>query len=79
MILKKNGIFIVPQGDLEKTIPNLWSECKGNNNEKRKKEWEEKAIQLLIESEANNMLPEYPLRTIVQEVNRNLRTIINAG
>jgi hypothetical protein len=51
----------------------------GNNNEKRKKEWEEKAIQLLIESEANNMLPEYPLRTIVQEVNRNLRTIINAG
>lgn len=79
MILKKNGIFIVPQGDLEKTIPVLWNECIETNEEKRKKEWEEKAIQLLIEAEANNKLPKYPLITIVQEVNRNLRAIINAG
>jgi hypothetical protein len=57
----------------------LWSECIETNEEKRKKEWEEKAIQLLIEAEANNKLPKYPLITIVQEVNRNLRAIINAG
>lgn len=80
LILQKNNVFILEEGALEQTVPDIWQRVKEeltNRDKDWKARWQEIFNQTLLEDEKREEILKWPIFSLISTVNEKLYREIN--
>lgn len=70
-VLSSNGVFIVEEGFLEKTVSEIYSQVEKESD--MKNQWQEKFSEIMLAGEKEEEIKKWPIISLIAKVNMKLR------